>query len=111
MKSYIDALNTLPEKLRKAYLEGRLEHIRRSSIYEIPVQISIEPFEIPHRGGNTGLDWGPPRLHMQYVLMRLIMTIYCGEYCGCKPGIPDTGTQEATAKGNAQKIERKDYQG
>lgn len=114
-KSYIDALNTLPEKLRKAYLEGDWNIFEGQVFTEFRTDKHVmEPFEIPHHWQRyRSMDWGYTKPYAVYsAAVDYDDVLYItGEYYGCKPGMPDTGTQE-TAREVAQKIEHlKDYQG
>lgn len=114
-QNYIDALNTLPEKLRKAYLEGDWNIFEGQVFTEFRTDKHvIEPFEIPHHWQRyRSMDWGYTKPYAVYsAAVDYDDVLYItGEYYGCKPGMPDTGTQE-TAREVAQKIEHlKDYQG
>lgn len=114
-QNYIDALNTLPEKLRKAYLEGDWNIFEGQVFTEFRTEKHvIEPFEIPHHWQRyRSMDWGytKPYAVYSYAVDYDDVLYITSEYYGCKPGMPDTGTQE-TAREVAQKIEHlKDYQG
>lgn len=114
-QNYIDALNTLPEKLRKAYLEGDWNIFEGQVFTEFRTEKHvIEPFEVPHHWQRyRSMDWGYTRPYAvySYAVDYDDVLYITGEYYGCKPGMPDTGTQE-TAREVAQKIEHlKDYQG
>lgn len=114
-QNYIDVLNTLPEKLRKAYLEGDWNIFEGQVFTEFRTDKHvIEPFEIPHHWQRyRSMDWGytKPYAVYSYAVDYDDILYITGEYYGCKPGMPDTGTQE-TAREVAQKIEHlKDYQG
>lgn len=114
-QNYIDALNTLPEKLRKAYLEGDWNIFEGQVFTEFRTEKHvIEPFEVPHHWQRyRSMDWGytKPYAVYSYAVDYDDVLYITGEYYGCKPGMPDTGTQE-TAREVAQKIEHlKDYQG
>lgn len=114
-QNYIDALSTLPEKLRKAYLEGDWNIFEGQVFTEFRTDKHvIEPFEIPHHWQRyRSMDWGytKPYAVYSYAVDYDDVLYIIGEYYGCKPGMPDTGTQE-TAREVAQKIEHlKDYQG
>lgn len=114
-QNYIDALNTLPEKLRKAYLEGDWNIFEGQVFTEFRTEKHvIEPFEVPHHWQRyRSMDWGytKPYAVYSYAVDYDDVLYVTGEWYGCKPGLPDTGTQE-TAREVALKLKGiKDYHG
>lgn len=106
-QSYIDNLQTLPETLRKAYLEGSWDIFEGQVFTEWRRdEHVIEPFEIPEGWERfRSMDWGyskPYAIYYNAVDYDGVIYVYREVY-GCKPGTVDTGTQE-TAKEVAQKI-------
>lgn len=104
---YKKQLDTLPEKLRKAYREGDWNIFEGQVFTEYSPSVhEVEPFEIPStwtRGRS--MDWGYSKPYAIYsYAVDYDGNIYVtDEWYGCKPGQPDTGTQE-TAREVAQKI-------
>lgn len=114
-QSYIDDLNTLPEKLRKAYLDGDWNIFEGQVFTEFRHDIHVvEPFEIPKTWQRyRSMDWGytKPYAVYSYAVDYDDVLYITGEWYGCKPGLPDTGTQE-TAREVALKLKGiKDYHG
>jgi len=106
-QSYIDDLNTLPEKLRKAYLDGDWNIFEGQVFTEFRNDIHVvEPFEIPKTWQRyRSMDWGytKPYAVYSYAVDYDDVLYITGEWYGCKPGLPDTGTQE-TAREVALKL-------
>lgn len=106
---YSDALDTLPDKLRKAYREGDWNIFEGQVFEEFRTDIHVvEPFEIPkswQRGRS--MDWGysKPYAIYEYAVDYDGVVYVINEWYGCKPGTVNTGTQE-TAREVAQKIRR-----
>ena len=106
-KSYIQAMDTLPDKLRKAYREGDWNIFDGQVFTEFRTnEHVIEPFEIPStwvRGRS--MDWGYSKPYAVYAYaVDYDGNVYVtNEWYGCKTGTVDTGTQE-TAREVAQKI-------
>lgn len=106
-KSYIQAMDTLPDKLRKAYREGDWNIFDGQVFTEFRTnEHVIEPFEIPStwvRGRS--MDWGYSKPYAIYAYaVDYDGNVYVtNEWYGCKTGTVDTGTQE-TAREVAQKI-------
>lgn len=95
---YSDALDTLPDKLRKAYREGDWNIFEGQVFEEFRTDIHIvEPFEIPkswQRGRS--MDWGysKPYAVYEYAVDYDGVVYVINEWYGCKPGTVNTGTQE-----------------
>lgn len=106
-KSYIQAMDTLPDKLRKAYREGDWNIFEGQVFTEFRTnEHVIEPFEIPStwvRGRS--MDWGYSKPYAIYAYaVDYDGNVYVtNEWYGCKAGTVDTGTQE-TAREVAHKI-------
>ena len=106
-KSYIQAMDTLPDKLRKAYRDGDWNIFEGQVFTEFRTnEHVIEPFEIPStwvRGRS--MDWGYSKPYAIYAYaVDYDGNVYVtNEWYGCKTGTVDTGTQE-TAREVAQKI-------
>lgn len=99
--SYIAAMDTLPEKLKKAYREGDWNIFEGQVFTEFRNNIHVvEPFEIPSSWTRLrSMDWGYSKPYGIYAYaIDYDDTMYItNEIYGCKPGTVDTGTQE-TAK-------------
>lgn len=104
---YSDALDTLPDKLRKAYREGDWNIFEGQVFEEFRTDLHVvEPFEIPkswQRGRS--MDWGysKPYAIYEYAVDYDGVVYVTNEWYGCKQGTVNTGTQE-TAREVAQKI-------
>ena len=104
--SYIAAMDTLPEKLKKAYREGDWNIFEGQVFTEFRNDLHVvEPFEIPQSWQRArSMDWGYSKPYAIYAYaIDYDGNIYVtNELYGCKPGTVDTGTQE-TAKEVAKK--------
>lgn len=106
-QSYIDNLNTLPEALRKAYLDGSWDVFAGQVFTEWSVDKHVvTPFALPDNWTRIrAMDWGFTKPYC--VLWGAVdndgtIWIY-RELYGCKPGMADVGTQE-TAQEVADKV-------
>lgn len=106
-KSYIDNLDTLPDKLRKAYRDGDWNIFEGQVFGEFNMNVHVcEPFEIPSGWERLrSMDWGFTKPYAVYGgAVDYDGVVYIvNEYYGCVPGSPDTGTKE-TAREVANKI-------
>ncbi len=105
--SYIQAMDTLPEKLRKAYREGDWNIFEGQVFGEYRSEIhEEEPFPIPASWQKLGgFDWGYSKPYAGLcgaVDFDGVVHIYAEDY-GCKEGQVNVGTQE-TAREVAKKI-------
>lgn len=110
-QSYIDNLNTLPEALRRAYLEGDWDIFEGQVFTEWRKELHVcEPFEIPASWSRfRSLDWGyskPYSIHWYAVDHDGVLYVYREMY-GCKSGTVDTGTQETAKEVAARAIKLK----
>lgn len=97
-QSYIDNLKTLPERLRKAYLEGSWDIFEGQVFSEFSRATHvIDPFEIPSTWMRfRAMDWGfakPYSIHWYAVDHDGIIYVY-RELYGMKEGMPDVGTEQ-----------------
>lgn len=106
---YSDALDTLPDKLRKAYREGDWNIFEGQVFEEFRTDLHVvEPFEIPSSWQHgRSMDWGysKPYAIYEYAVDYDGVVYVINEWYGCKPGTVNTGKQE-TAREVAQKIKR-----
>lgn len=108
-KSYIDGLKSLPEHLRKAYLEGSWDIFEGQAFSEWDYnRHTVEPFAIPPSWMRfRSMDWGfskPYAVYWHAVDEDGCIYTY-RELYGCRDGMPDVGTQE-TADAVASKVEQ-----
>lgn len=106
-QSYIDNLSTLPEHMRKAYLEGSWDVFAGQVFIEFSRDNHVvEPFALPPSWTRIrAMDWGftkPYCVLWGAVDQDGVIWIY-REIYGCKPGMADVGTEE-TAQEVAQKV-------
>lgn len=106
-QSYIDNLNTLPEHMRKAYLEGSWDIFAGQVFTEFDRDTHVvEPFALPPSWTRIrSMDWGftkPYEVLWGAVDQDGTIWIY-RELYGCKAGMADVGTQE-TAQEVAIKV-------
>ena len=95
---YIEQLKTLPEHLRKAFLDGDWNVFAGQAFPEFRTGRHItEPFPIPDSWTRfVCMDWGFSKPYAVYwcaVDFDNVIYVY-RELYGCKKGMPDTGTQE-----------------
>lgn len=107
--SYLEAMDSLPEKLRKAYKDGDWNIFEGQVFGEFRHDLHVvEPFPIPNGWTRfRALDWGYTK---PYCVLYLAVdydgnTIVYAEDYGCKPGQINTGTQE-TAREVALKVKQ-----
>lgn len=109
--SYVQLLSSLPEKQRKAYLDGSWDIFEGQVFEEWSSSVHVEePFKIPaHWPKWRAFDWGFTR---PYACLWFacdhdgVIHVY-RELYGCKPGAPNAGTQE-TARDVARKIKERE---
>ena len=106
-ESYIDGLRSLPEHLRKAYLEGSWDIFEGQAFGEWEYnRHTEEPFAIPASWMRfRSMDWGfskPYSVHWHAVDEDGVIHTY-RELYGCRDGVPDVGTQE-TADAVAERV-------
>lgn len=105
--SYIDSLDTLPDKLRKAYKDGDWDIFEGQVFEEWRHDLHVcEPFAVPQDWPRyRSMDWGYTKPYAVYeYAVDYDDTVYViGEWYGTKPGTVNTGTQE-TARDVARKI-------
>ncbi|WP_127058850.1 hypothetical protein [Veillonella ratti] len=104
--TYIDNLDTLPDKLRKAYKNGDWNIFEGQVFEEFNSEIHVcKPFEIPDNWTRLrAMDWGFTKPYAIYgAAVDQDNTIYIThEIYGCKQGQPNVGSQE-TAREVARK--------
>lgn len=106
-EAYKAQLDTLPEKLRKAYRDGDW-NIFEGQVFEEfrNDEHVIQPFPIPADWPRyRSMDWGytKPYAIYEYATDYDGVVYVIGEWYGCKPGTVNTGTQE-TAREVARKV-------
>ena len=97
-QSYIETLKSLPEHLRKAYLDGSWDIFSGQVFTEFSRDVHVvEPFPIPEAWPKfRALDWGYSKPYsVGWYAVGWDGQIYrYRELYGCVPGSPDTGVQE-----------------
>ena len=108
-ESYIDGLRSMPEHLRKAYLDGSWDIFSGQVFTEWDSTRHIEELEsIPASWMRfRSLDWGfsKPYAVLWYAVDEDGVIHVYRELYGCREGMPDVGTQE-TASEVADKVAR-----
>lgn len=105
--SYTESLKTLPDAMRKAYLDGSWDIFEGQVFTEFDRRVHIvEPFALPPSWTRLrSMDWGFTKPYC--VLWGAVDPDGCiyvyRELYGCKAGMADVGTQE-TAQEVAQKV-------
>lgn len=106
-ESYKAQLDTLPEKLRKAYRDGDWNIFEGQVFEEFRTdEHVIEPFQVPDDWPRyRSMDWGytKPYAIYEYTIDYDGVIYVIAEWYGTKPGTVNTGTQE-TAREVARKV-------
>ena len=106
-ESYVDVLRSMPEHLRKAYLDGSWDIFSGQVFSEWDSTRHIEDLDAvpPSWTRFRSMDWGfskPYAVYWHAVDEDGVIHTY-RELYGCRDGVPDVGTQE-TAEEVAEKV-------
>lgn len=108
-ESYIDGLRSLPEHLRKAYLDGSWDIFEGQVFgdWDSTRHIEDDPVIDPSWMRFRSMDWGfsKPYAVLWYAVDNDGCIHVYRELYGCREGMPDVGTQETAAE-VAEKVKR-----